>query len=315
MAESLLQYITDLHRRSDLMWPSPPDPEPLKTTPFAKPISDIKVVTWNVYGTLLQIDQGQLIQDHEQVLRMQIALEKTIKEFNMWYSMTRKPGQPWEDMLRQYRDIKTDLGIAAVKKGEVPEIDSSRIWLKILQRLSQNEYSYDLGKYGDLEQLAEKVAYFFHASLQGVAATPHACETMQRMMLGGIKQGLLADGQVFTVPQLIHAFSEEQPVAIHEVLSLDFATLSYQVHVKKPSGTLFEAALQCCKNAGIEPEQVLHVSHNLQHDVAVAKKLGFKTALYAADKKLCNFTGQEVRDVKPDRLISDLRQVRDIVQV
>ena len=27
---------------------------------------------------------------------MQIALQKTIEEFKMWHSMSRKPGQPWD---------------------------------------------------------------------------------------------------------------------------------------------------------------------------------------------------------------------------
>ena len=41
-------------------------------------------------------------------LRMQVALEKTIQEFNMWHSMGRKPGAPWEYMLQQYTQVLSE---------------------------------------------------------------------------------------------------------------------------------------------------------------------------------------------------------------
>ena len=54
----------------------------------------MKAVLWNVYGTLLAIPTGDLVFEHPQPLIMEVALDKTIAEFNMWASMSRKPGKP-----------------------------------------------------------------------------------------------------------------------------------------------------------------------------------------------------------------------------
>ena len=101
MGLSLREYATWLHERQ-LLWPAAPQTEPAKATPYLAPLPGIKAVTWNVYGTLLTIADGQLLLQHPQAIRMQIAMEKTIQEFNMWGSMTRRPGQPWEYFLPKY---------------------------------------------------------------------------------------------------------------------------------------------------------------------------------------------------------------------
>lgn len=317
MPLTLADYINSLDERSDLIWPTPPPAAPIKVTPFLQPLEGIRAVTWNVYGTLLRIDQGQLMHLHPQQLRMQVALEKTIKEFNMWYSMSRKPGQPWEYMLRQYSDMIEEARMAGTKKkGDVPEVNSSKVWHKILDRLLKNEYQWDKGQLGDVDALADKVAYFFHASLQGTEAAPFAVETLAELTRQGIRQGLLADGQAFTLPQLQRDFRRQGHFdRLGQVLASDCVVLSTQWGLRKPSPSLYAAAVESFKKQGISPSQVLHVSHILQEDLAVAKKAGFHTCLYVADKNTCRFEAADVRNPewKPDRLIADIRQIRDIV--
>lgn len=317
MGLSLSAYIEELHQRPDLIWPQPPALVPLKATPSLQPLPGIKIVTWSVYGTLLSIDQRELAQTHSQEIRMQIALEKVIKEFNMWYSMTRKQGQPWEGLLIQYNRLREDLGMrGSKKKGDFPVVDSTTIWKKVIEKLQQKEYSYDVGKYGDVDDYSAKIAYFFHASLQGVKAADGARDTLADLTLSGIRQGLLADGQIFTLPQLLYSLQQQGRFAsMGEVLSAEMLTLSYQQLVRKPSPSLYEFAAKSFKNMGIQPKEVLHVSHRLKDDLAIAKKHGFRTALFAADKNCCNVKGSEVRDpkYKPDRLISEIAQVRQIV--
>ena len=49
--------------------------------------------------------------------------------------------------------------------GDEPEIDTRKIWRSIVGRLGKKEYTYDRGLYGNEDDLAEKIAYFFHASV------------------------------------------------------------------------------------------------------------------------------------------------------
>ena len=318
MGLSLSAYIDELHQRADLIWPEPADPVPLKATPFLKPIEDVRLVTWSIYGTLMTIEDERLLHNHPQEIRMQIALEKTIKEFNMWNSMTRRAGQPWEGLLILYDRFREELGMVSSKhKGDYPEIDSAKIWQKVIGRLQQKEYNYDVGKYGDVEDLSEKIAYFFHANLQGARAMPDARETLATLTHAGIRQGLLADAQSFSVPQLTYHLQQQGRIAsIAELFSASNFYLSFQEKMRKPSLSFYKHVRDSIEKQGISRHQVLHVSHRLKDDLAVAKKLGFRTALFAADKSSCRVDASDVRDpkLKPDRLITEIRQIRDIVQ-
>src|SRR5690606_23037198 len=125
---------------------------------------------------------GRLLQDHAQELRMQVAIEKTIEEFKMWYSMHREPGAPWEGMLRQYRRVVQQLGMVGTRrKGDRPHVDTAKVWRILIQRLIDNEYEWDHSIASNPDDLAVKVAYFFHAMLQGTQAAPHAAETLMHL--------------------------------------------------------------------------------------------------------------------------------------
>jgi len=319
MAKSLSEYIEWLDNRPQLLWPKPPLPAPLEATPYLKPLPEMRAVCWCIYGTLLNIQGGRLYHVHPQDVRMQIALQKTIDEFAMWHSMTRKPGQPWESMLPQYAAVVEELRMAATKrKGDASEVDSSKVWFKIIDRLLRNEYPYDADLYGTPEELALKVAYFFHAMLQGVGMPPATITTLRRLNQAGLRQGLLDDAQPFTLKQLQYAIQKVDPsVSLGSLVSPDCVALSFQFGMKKPSETLFAIAAAQYRRLGIDPQQVLYVSHRLADDLAVAKRHSFRTALYAGDAGACQVDAADLRDpaLKPDRLITDVTQIVEILGV
>ena len=319
MSKSLQEYIDWLHRRDDLIWPQPPPPEPLKATPFLEPLDDIRAVTFSVYGTLLRIDGGRLVHEHSQELRMQIALEKTIEEFKMWNAMSRKPGAPWEYMLQQYNALLEDQRMKSTKrKGDSREVVSSLVWAKLIDRLRRNEYEYDTSIYGNWDDLAEKVAYFFHASLQGTAPVDSALDTLRQLAGAGFRVGLLDDGQSFTMSQLSFELGRQGSfMSVGEFISADCVTLSGEQGIRKPSPGLFSHGFASVLRHVGEPSSILHVSHRLKDDIAVARQFGVRTALLAADAGACRIRGQDVRDpeMKPDRLLTDLRQIGQILGI
>src|SRR5215471_18458604 len=102
MPLSLEEYASYLDKRSDLPWPAPPKATPVKARPYLVHLPQVRAVLWNVYGTLLAIPLGELVFEHPQAFIMNNALDKTIQEFKMWASMSRKPGQPSDQMLGTY---------------------------------------------------------------------------------------------------------------------------------------------------------------------------------------------------------------------
>ena len=93
MALTLEQYAHYLDSRR-LQWPSPPEVVPAKARPYLVRLPNIRAVTWSAYGTLLAISGGELYFEHPDQFVMELALDKTVQEFKMWPSMSRKPGQP-----------------------------------------------------------------------------------------------------------------------------------------------------------------------------------------------------------------------------
>lgn len=316
MAKSLLEYAEWLAERN-LKWPAAPNLETAKATPYLKPLPDIRAISWNVYGTLLRISDGDLLFQHPQAIRMEIALDKTIQEFNMWNSMTRKPGKPWEYMQQKYLHALDDLRLASSgRKGDMTEVNSAQIWKKLLSMLDKKDYTYDTALYGDLDEYSEKVAYFFHSSLQGVEAPEGALKALLAVQSAGIRQAILADGQPFTIVQVFRALREQGNLPSPEaIFSPPLSTLSYIEGVRKPSKTLFLRAVDRFVRVGIEPEQILHISSRVKDDLAVAKSLGMRTALFAAEKLGLQVSGDELKDpaTKPDRLLTKFDQVRELV--
>lgn len=318
MAKSLFEYAEWLTERN-LRWPAAPKVESAKATPYLKALSGIKAVTWNVYGTLLRITDGDLLFQHPQAIRMEIALDKTIQEFNMWNSMTRKPGKPFEYMQQKYLHAFDELKMASSgRKGDVTEVNSAHLWKRLLSMLDKKDYEYDVDFYGDLDELSEKVAYFFHCSLQGVEAAEGALPVLLAVQGGGLRQSLLSDAQPFTIVQVFRALLAQGSIPRPDVLfTPSLNTFSYVEGVRKPSKTLFLRAVDRFVKIGIEPEQILHVSSRVADDLAVAKSLGMRTALYAAEKLGLQVTPDELKDpaTKPDRLLTSLMQVRDLLSL
>ena len=67
--------------------------------------------------------------------------------------------------------------------GEIPEVDSALLWLKMIRLLQHKDYSYEVSIYGNLDEFAEKVAYFFHSCLQGLEAEEGALELLRTLPL------------------------------------------------------------------------------------------------------------------------------------
>lgn len=316
MPQSLSKYIENLHSRKDLLWPEPPEPQPAKAKPYLKHLAGIRIVSWSLYGTLLTLPLGELVFEHPTKFVMDVALDKTIQEFRMWKSMTRRPGAPADLMRVWLGNVIDELKIQVPAGEKHPEIPSHLIWAGIVRKLMTNEYTYSESQMGDLEEYGVKIAYFYHAMLQGTGLMPQAVSTVLAVhdLLG--KQALLADGQHFSWDQLHFHLRREAPgqdfaAAFPEPLRV----VSSQVGARKPSERLFRAFQAALKREGIDTASVLHVGTNLYHDVVPARRLGMRTALFVGDKAALRASTEEIKhpDMRPHALITNLSQIVDVL--
>ena len=231
MPLTLEQYATYLDTRK-LAWPTAPAVKPPKAKPHLKQLSDVRVVLWNIYGTLLNLAGGELFFQHPQPLIMNVALDKTLQEFKMWASMSRKPGQPAEYLGHIYQLVLLEQQTVTTGGGEkYPEMSSEKIWESIIKKLFVKDYQFDAGFFGSLNEFSRKVAYFFHASLQGTACYPGAVEALRTVAANKQRtQGLLADGQCFTLVQLQRGLTAQDETAkLDDLIGADKRWLSYEL--------------------------------------------------------------------------------------
>ncbi|MFK7821845.1 MAG: HAD family hydrolase [Planctomycetaceae bacterium] len=315
---TLPEYADAIHSRDDLIWPKPPAPKPAKAKPYSAHLPGLRAVTWDLYGTLLQVADGHMNFEPKPEIRLEVALEKTIHEFNMWNSMSRKPGAPSEYMLQQYRDVLADhyLRGGSAPRGEKPHVSLAGVWRVLIERLQQKDYEYDVARFGSLDHFSECVAYFFHSALQGTAAYPKALKVLKYVRRAGLLQGIVGDAQPYTFLHLVRALQEQGQVpAINKLFQPELMLFSFVTGARKPSPSSLATCAERLELNGISPGEVLHIGSRLGDDLLVAKKLGFKTALFAGDAASLDAPGKLLADKAnhPDRLVTDLAQIARVV--
>lgn len=313
MPVSIDEYVKQVHRRAEVRWPAMPAVEAPKVKPHVPALTGIRAVLWNGYGTLLATSGGELRFESDNDFLMGVALKKTIEEFKMWASMSRKPGAPEDYMKEIYRKALDEQRMMSSPE-KTPDILAERIWEGIVKKL--RDYKYDVGYYGALPDYAKKIAYFFHASLQGVGCYANVATTLRDVQGAGIVQGLLADGQCFTAGQLARCVeAQEEGFAFDMAFPPKNRFISFEKLAKKPSDTLFEYAVDTLGAQGISPEEILHVGSSLPRDIGPAKKWGMRTALFAGDRASLVATGDQLKDpqYRPDALLTDIGHVTQLL--
>jgi len=313
MPLTLEQYVERLAERTDLPWPTAPKIDPPKAKPHLAQFP-VKAVLWTVYGTLVAVPQGELLDVHPQDFATDAALDKVIKEFKMWNSMSRKPGAPAMHLKESYTKGLSNLRMAGSGGEKFPEIAVERAWDEIVKKL--RDYTYDVLQYGPQTELAKKIAYFYQASIQGAGPYPGAAEAVSAVAAGGRVQGLLADGQCFTFGQLQKCLKQQDP-GFDAAMTFppNLRWISADRKARKPSETLFKGVAQACAGMGIKPNEILHVGSNLARDIAPAKKHGFRTALFAGDKNSLVATPEQLKDpaFRPDAMLTELPQLLEVI--
>src|SRR5262249_53324865 len=148
-----------------------------------------------------------------------------------------------------------------------------------------------------VNEYVKKIAYFYHASIQGAGPYPGAAETIRLIAEGRRVQGFLADAQCFTPGPLQWCMRQDDPdFDVNRYFPPSFRVLSADKRTKKPSDVLFKAAVQALGEVGIRPGEVLHIGSSVPRDIAPAKKHGFRTALFAGDKNSLVATPEQLKD-------------------
>jgi putative hydrolase of the HAD superfamily len=178
----------------------------------------------------------------------------------------------------------------------------------------------DLARRGMVDATASRradvarLAVEYEVRANPVWPMPGAVECLRVLRAKSLVLGIVSNAQFYT-PELFPALLG-QPA---EQLGFDpkLQHYSYRHGRAKPGLALFQAAAEALAARGIAPGQALYVGNDMLNDVLPAGRLGFRTALFAGDRRSFRERRDDprVRGVVPDLVLTELRQLQECIIV
>jgi FMN phosphatase YigB (HAD superfamily) len=221
-------------------------------------VAAYRVIFWDVYGTLLLAQRGDLeslIQRHDELLT---AFERTARRYSLPVS-GEVLSQRFFATIKMHQD---QLRIAH------PEIRVEEVWQALLTDANIEE--------------AREAALFFEQTANPKQLQPQAFDTLVELKRCGLRQGIISNGQFYTrieLADLLRHESECRDCTFESIFDPSLVFFSCDLGVAKPDLTAFRRALAVVAGDGIRPAECLLVGDSLERDIEPARRVGF-TALH-----------------------------------
>ena len=253
-------------------------------------MGDTKVIFWNVVGTLVAAERGDLDSLIRREAELRPAFDRTARNFGLNVVPARL-----HDLflrgIRAERDTRVAEGVAH------PEVRIDEIWFKVLEKCQPERLS--------TISFAREVALFFERQANPKQFQPRAFEVLSALKQRGFRQGIVSNAQFYTPVELSELLRDASTGAMRtyeSVFDPHLVFFSFDLGVAKPDPTPFRHAVTALTRDNIMPDDCVFVGDSPANDIAPAKQLGFRTVLYAPVR---------IPDgaAKPDLVIHNLGQL------
>ena len=268
-----------------------------------KELPDIRAVLFDVYGTLFISASGDIGASDGATRSRAMAEALEAAELPADRDTAGRAAETLVEAINRSHKRLKERGV------QYPEVDIREIFNEVLADLCAR------GLCGETpsRRLCEILAVEYECRSNPTWPMPGLTETLRVLRERNLSVGILSNAQFFT-PLLFPAYLE----ASTEKLGFDpqLCVYSYRLRTAKPSPQLFRRALEVLARRGIGPQQVLFVGNDRVNDIWPAAQEGMSTALFAGDSR--SFRPREndprIRGVEEDLLLTDLRQLIDMVE-
>lgn len=277
--------------------------KPIKTEVDAvlRKLKGIKAVYFDVYGTIL-ISGTEPMMRAEQGREI-LHLGSTFESFGL---DTRKELIEFA-VERLHHHVQASHTEKKAGGIDFPEVHIIAIWQNVIQDLKGKGY---IGRFDEVlvpDLLTDYVTRYDEPWLM-----PELEEILGDLRSSKIDVGIISNSQFYT-PLTLEALTER---TIPELgFENEKCFWSYIEDVAKPSTEFYKRAVSYLKTIKMKPEEVLFVGNDMLNDVYPAQRTGFKTALFAGDKRSLRLREEDERcqELKPDIVITKLTQLLDCV--
>lgn len=257
----------------------------------------IRAVLFDIYGTLVVSGSGDVgtTVGESRGTRFAAALAAVGCELQ---GDSEEAAGLWIDAIREDHAASREKGV------EYPEVDVRDIWQTVLDRLRESGQISASPPSSALPRLAVE----YELLTNPVWPMPGAAACLQTLRNHHLPLGIVSNAQFFT-PLLFPALFD------HDLHGLGFSPelcfFSYESRQAKPGEYLYQRAADQLRLRGISPLEVLYVGNDLLNDVAGAAGVGFRTALFAGDRRSLRWRqgDERVRNVTPDLILTHLDQL------
>lgn len=289
----------------------PITPVPTGLSPHIKRDTTIRALVFDIYGTLLVSESGDI---HESIMSKNI-LKRALTAGNV--NITVPDGFTEQEILRDlmnlhFDSIKTFHEEHKANGVPHPEVDIIEICRRVLQEGEKRQWLScpKTTRYAT-------IMFIFELLSNRIGPMPHLKETIYKLNQKNIPLGIVSNAQFYT-PILLNYYLNNELKETETVppFDTDICVFSYQLLRAKPDVRIFEHIVPALKEKyQLSPQQVLYVGNDMLNDVYTAQQAGFKTALFAGDKLSLRWRKDRplVAKCKPDYMITDLRQLSEII--
>lgn len=264
----------------------PQAPIPTGIRPRLAPVQRCAAVLFDVYGTLLISQSGGIDSDSwdpDMLADLQAVLTR--------HGVDREP----EALLRELKRAIAEEHRKRGREGvDFPEIDIVRIWQAVLGG-------------NDIERL-KAFAMDVELIVNPVYPMPGLRPLLAAYRERHICLGIVSNAQFYT--EVLLDWILGGPLANHG-FDPRLLLFSWREGQAKPSPAMFATAREILSAQGIHADEVLHVGNDLRNDILPAASVGFRTALFAGDRRSLRLRQDDpaCRGLVPDLVVTDLRQL------
>ena len=259
-----------------------------------------RAVIFDIYGTLFISAAGDIGKDsaHHSAEAFSRALADSEIPAVPDTEQAVRAGELFREQILEWHKRLKSRGV------DFPEVDICEIWERVLDRLGI------MKKYGPVfhEQIM-LLAISYECRTNPVWPMPGAARLMESLKSKGVKTGIISNAQFYT-PLMFEALLGKN---VEECgFQQDLCTWSWRAGVAKPSLEMFRPVSSVLKERyGIRPESALYVGNDMLKDILPAQQTGWKTALFAGDRRSLRMREDDprVKETRPWCTITALDQL------